>query len=118
MIKNKLIIYRSQDLEPGFIGNTCSFEHRAFNDRSERAQDAYRRLRDDLLQNGMMHPLITYKGHILIGMRRFEILRQHRNDFLCYEVLEEVDTWRAEDIKRLKEFKEFVYGDSLNQFMG
>lgn len=116
MINHKLLFYRTSDLELGFKGRACSFEHRPLHDRTLEAQAAYQRLRNDLLTNGMKHPLITYCGHILIGMRRFEILRDHLDEFPCVEVIEDVRLWGREDIERLRAFKRELYGDDLDTF--
>lgn len=98
------------DLVLGFKGNSCSFEFREYADRSPEQQAAYNRLRDDLLANGMRDPLITYRNHVLIGMRRFEILRDHREEFECVEILEDVPNWTTADIDRLQAFKRALYG--------
>ena len=75
------------------------------------AQQSYQRLRNDLMQNGMNDPLITWKGHVLIGMRRFEIMCElGAVAFRCYEILEDVSLWTRDDIERLQQFKEAAYG--------
>lgn len=118
MIKHRIMVYQTADLCLGFKGRSCSFEHRPLPDRTPEAQAAYQRLRNDLLANGMKHPLITYCGHILIGMRRFEILKDRQDEFKCVEVLEDVRFWERDDIKRLQAFKRELYGDSIDAFEG
>lgn len=117
-MKHRLIMYRSADLKLGFKGKSCCFEHREYHDRSPKAQAAYDRLKDHLHKHGMQHPLITYMGHVLIGMRRFEILRDVRDEFPCIEILENVSNWQSGDIRRLNDFKNEVYGDLLQAFIG
>lgn len=118
MIKHRLIKYRTADLNVGFKGGSCSFEHRPLSERTPEAKSAYQRLRNDLMQNGLKHPLITYCGNVLIGMRRFEIMSEFLDEFPCIEVLEDVSDWKAEDIRRLSKFKKELYGDSLDEFQG
>lgn len=118
MIEHRMIVYRSEDLQNGFIGKSCSFEHIPLKQRSDDAKQAYQRLRDDLLCNGMQDPLITYQGHVLIGMRRFEILKNIQAEFKAVEVLEDVATWTGKDIDRLQAFKKMIYGDKINKFVG
>ena len=95
----------------GFQGNSVSFDWRPFDERSPSAQEAFRRLERSLLDEGLRSPLITYKGHVLVGQRRFEILRDRRSEFVCFEVTEEVENWRGPDIERLNAFKRDVYPD-------
>ena len=110
-------IYKTEDLQLGFVGKHCSFEHRKFEDRTPKAQHAYMDLRVNLFMYGMKYPLITYKGHVLIGMRRFEILKSCMYLFRAYEITENVDEWIAKDIKRLTAFKNKMYGTQLSEFM-
>ena len=97
------------ELRLGFKGKTISFEHRAFDDRTPDAQRAYLALRDDLLSNGMVDPLITYTGHVLIGMRRFEIMRGEHELFACVEILEPVETWGLTEARALNAFADALY---------
>lgn len=118
MIKHYLTAYRADWLTLGFVGRSCSFEHRPYSDRSAEARAAYDRLRASLESEGLKDPLITYKGHVLIGMRRFEILRESRLWFPCIEVDEPVEDWRSEDIDRLTAFVRGAYGCRHAQFIG
>lgn len=65
----------------------------------------------------MKHPLITYKGHVLIGQRRFEIMCNRVDEFECIEILEPVEHWTTSDIDRLTRFKESIYPD-MQDFIG
>lgn len=56
----------------------------------------------------MMDPLITYKGHILIGMRRFEIMvGLGQTAFPCIEIDEDVGQWWRDDLPRLEELRRY-----------
>lgn len=118
-MRHARIVYRSEDLKLGFDGNSVHFEHREFEDRSPEAQAAYLRLKDSLLSEGMIDPLITYCGHVLIGMRRFEILREVQDEFTCIEILEDVPNWKSGDIRRLQDFKRDVYDlERISRYQG
>jgi len=110
VVKHRFIVYRAEDLKLGFIGRSCSFEHRARSERSPEAIRAYIKLAVDLRKNGMKHPLITYKGSVLVGMRRYEIMKGCLAEFNCVEILESVEDWLMPDIKRLSKFKDLLYG--------
>lgn len=103
-------MYHRDALELGFKGNTISFEHRAFEDRTPDAQRAYRELEVDLLANGMLNPLIVYDGHVIIGMRRFEILRHCTEIFPCLLVVDDVSNWHLEEVRELKALVKRLYG--------
>tara|TARA_S200002703_G_scaffold95101_1_gene82116 strand:- start:788 stop:1105 length:318 start_codon:yes stop_codon:yes gene_type:complete len=105
-------------LRCGYDGQTIHFDYRPYEARTEAARAAYDRLRADLLANGLKDPLITYRDHILIGMRRFEILRDKRDSFPCIEILEDVRHWTRDDLRRLNELKRDLYGLRLNEFVG
>lgn len=117
MIYRKVVM-PTKLLSLGFIGICCSFEHRLFKDRTPEAQEAYLKLKDSLIKFGMKDPLITHRGNVLIGMRRFEILASTQKSFRCIEILEDVALWRKPDIIRLSDLKKELYGDSLEEFLG
>lgn len=112
MIEHKLMYFLSEDLAPGFKGDKVDFTFRAFSERSTEAQIAYRELEADLYMNGIQQPLITYQGRVLIGMRRFEILKDRIDGFQCFEIQEDVFNWDRDDIDRLESFKAEMYGDT------
>ena len=97
--------YKAADLEAGFIGRSCSFEFRALADRSPSGQRRFEQLQRNLEQHGMIDPLITHKGCVLIGMRRFDILKDTQEEFKCLEVTEDVATWTGKDITRFQNWK-------------
>ena len=102
--------YRACDLVQGFKGDRIDFSYRPYEERSAEAQADYDALHQDLLARGMLNPLITFKGHILIGMRRFEIMRElGQSEFPCIEVLEDVSKWWRDDLPRLEALKT-MYG--------
>jgi hypothetical protein len=116
-VRHTTRVYRSCELQMGFKGKSCSFEWRPFAERSPAAQRAYKRLKASLHAQGMRYPLITYKGHVLIGQRRFEIMRDLCYQFECIEILEPVEDWTTPDIDRLTRFKESIYPD-MQDFIG
>lgn len=112
MIKYRLTEYRGDQLTLGYKGEHCAFVWRAYKERSFEARKSYNELKADLIKNGMKHPLITYEGHVLIGMRRFEIivaLHGVQSWFECYDITEDVSQWGRDDINRLEEFKQIMY---------
>ena len=117
-IDHVAVNFRSVDLSLGFVGKHVSFEHRDFNDRTPEARGAYLRLKATLLRDGMRDPLITHKGHVLIGMRRFEILRRYMFQFPCTEIMEDVSEWTRKDIKRLNALKRELYQGRELEFVG
>lgn len=113
--------YYATDLVNGFKGKSCSFEHREFKDRSLEAQVKYCQLANNLFVYGMKDPLITHRGHVLIGMRRFEIMSHGElfsNLFPAIEILDEVSTWTLKEIRALQKFVDEVYGERRQEFMG
>ena len=98
-------IYKAKDLQPGFIGRSCSFEFRDLEARSPTGQIRFEQLRTHLELHGMIDPLITHQGHVLIGMRRFDILKDKQEEFKCLEVTEDVATWTSKDITRFQNWK-------------
>lgn len=97
--------YRAEQLVSGFIGRSCSFEFRAYENLGPSGQRRFDQLRHHLEQHGMIDPLITHKGCVLIGMRRFEILKRTKETFKCLEVTEDVATWTGKDITRFQNWK-------------
>lgn len=118
-IEYRLTWILTSDLELGFHGEHVDFCWRPYDERSVDARAAYRKLMDSIKREGILHPLITHRGHCLVGQRRLEIAKQWRIPGVwCYEITEDVSQWDRWDIKRLALFKERMYGSSLQQFMG
>jgi hypothetical protein len=115
-VKHCIRVYRQRDLVQGFKGKACSFEFTPMDQCSPTGRARFEKLRDDLRRYGMKHPLITYQGHILIGMRRFEVVQEWEEEFTCVEVLEQVENWVTADIVRLNNFNATICGDDLNRF--
>lgn len=110
MIDHHRCTYQAEDLVQGFQGERIDFTYRPYGRRSTEARAAYDELRRDLEQRGMQHPLITHRGHILIGMRRFEIMRALGQDtFDCLEIDEDVSQWWRDDLPRLEALKAHYY---------
>lgn len=101
--RHRVLTYQAGDLRLGFKGERIEFTHRPYHRRSVEARAEYDALRLDLEQRGMLHPLITYLGHVLIGMRRYEIMVSlGQQAFPCIEVDEDVSLWWRDDIPRLE----------------
>ena len=109
------IIHRDS-LALGFRGKSCSFEHRPYAERSPEAREAYDRLKVDLLKNGMRDPLIVHNGCVLIGMRRFEILRDSQEYFPCIVIVEPVGCWTGKEVRELLALRDELFG--VNRFIG
>ena len=110
-VEHTRITYKSEDLISGFIGKSCSFEFRGYENMSPTGRARFDKLRKHLAANGLLNPLITYKGHVLIGMRRFEILKDTQAEFDCVEITEEVENWTSQDITRFQNFKTKLNGN-------
>lgn len=94
----------------GFDGQSLHFSHRRYEDRTLESRIDYDKLIIDLFHNGMKNPLITHKGHVLIGMRRFEIMKTMGHvQVKCWEITEDVSQWDRDDLPRLQ-----VLRDSYN----
>ncbi len=120
MIKFVKVRVRANELVLGYKGEYCAFVHRPYNERSPEARLAYDLLKADMIIKGMLNPIITYNNHVLIGMRRFEIIVSIDGEYTwvdCYNILDDVSQWKRIDIKKLEEFKTIMYGNTPN-FIG
>ncbi len=102
-MKHHLYTARTADLVPGFKGETCDFTFRPVEDMNPDQLASYEALREDIIENGIRNPVITYRGHVLIGMRRWMIARELGIDDLeSCEIDENMGQWRLHDVRRLK----------------
>lgn len=101
---------RIGDLKLGFTGEYVDFSWRPYAKRTDEARADYDRLIVSLWHDGCLKPVITYKGHVLIGMRRIEIMtRLYPCQFVdCVEILEDVSRWTRDDLPRLEALKEKI----------
>ena len=84
-------VYHREDLECGLmISPVLGWKHAQYEDRSPESKKQYDRLKAHLIEHGLLNPLITHRGHVLIGQRRFEIMRDRLETFLCLEVDEDI----------------------------
>ena len=109
--------YKARDLQNGFKSRTggIQFNWCPRKMRSESGQRRMDQLEKHLREHGMINPLITYDGHVLIGMRRFEIMSEIMGDdwiVPCIEVLEDIHSWTSKDVTRFQNWKTYLYGDS------
>jgi len=122
-VKHHRRTYRLDHLELGFRGKHVHFTWRPYEERSEEARAAYDRLEADIRERGMLHPIITHRGHVLIGQRRVEILRKDWADLSdeveCVEIDEDVSAWTGHDVfDRLEAFKRELYGEDAEAWVG
>lgn len=97
-------------LTQGFDGRLLHFDYRPYEKRSPEARADYDALKKDLRSNGMRNPLITFKNHVLIGMRRYEIMVEFGTlVFRCVEILDDVSEWWKPDLPKLEALKEWYY---------
>jgi len=114
-IRTCLVEYRARDLILGYSGDHVDFDWRAYDDRSLVERESYDQLKENLIERGMLFPLITYGNHVLIGMRRTEIMIcLHGPNIIlrCRSIVEDVQKWTRDDIKRLELYKEKLYSRS------
>ena len=98
------------ELELGFVGRRISFEHRPYLMRSTEAQADYDALELDIHKHGIRDPLITHEGHVLVGMRRYEIARKIGvTRMMCIEIDEDVSEWWREGHAKLAALKKRYY---------
>lgn len=113
-VKHRLTSVRLGGVELGFHGKHVDFDWRPYDERRPEARAGYDRLEQDLRLRGMRNPIIVHRGHVLIGMRRVEILRKFlhpRTMLRAVEIEEDVAAWVSADIDRLQAFKRELYGD-------
>lgn len=115
-VKHCMRRYHRDELVQGFKGKSCSFEFKPYEEMGPTWQQRFDRLKADLLQYGMKHPLVTYKGHILMGMRRFAVLKDVQEHYDCIEILEAVENFMGPDIVRLNNFNLEVNGSDHSRF--
>ena len=87
-------IIATAELSPGFHGEHVDFERNLHEDSA-----SYAALAADIAANGIRNPLITHRGHVLIGMRRWEIAtRLGIPSVRCLDITEDVSKWGRDDI--------------------
>ena len=110
-IEYKIVSLYPDDFELGYHGSHVDFVHRPYKERSPEHRADYDKLEQSVLKNHIQKPIITFRGHILIGMRRAEIFIKHFGYFeqiLCAEIQEDVYLWDRNDLPRLDELKERI----------
>ena len=66
----------------------------------------YDRLIVSIFHEGIRAPIITWRRHVLIGMRRAEIARRLSIETVrCWNILEDVHEWHGWDLARLEALK-------------
>ncbi len=110
-IQYKLIYLYPDDFTLGYHGVHVDFVWRPYKERSPEARADYDLLEQSILKDRLKKPIITFRGHVLIGMRRVEIFTKHFGYFeqiACAEIQEDVYLWDRNDIPRLDELKEHI----------
>lgn len=109
-IETTTIKARPTALILGLHGDHVDFDWRPYWKRSPEAQKDYDALVVSLFHHGMKMPVITHKGHVLIGMRRVEIMRRidPESKIPCVEITEDVSKWDRNDIPRLAALKKAI----------
>lgn len=104
--------YHRDELTLGLkVSDEVWYKHAQYEERGPSAQAQYDRLKVHLTEHGMINPLITYRGHVLIGQRRFEILRETQETFDCLEVDENMSEWTGRRVPILTQTVRKVYGE-------
>lgn len=98
------------DLTLGYTGKHVDFTWSPYMKRTEQAREDYDKLVVSLFHHGMQRPCITYKNHVLIGMRRVEIIKSFKGtDWIrCIELnpMENVQEWTRDDLWKIDELKQ------------
>lgn len=96
---------RTDSLRPGYRGATIDFTWKPYAERRGEDRQAFDALRENIREHGIRHPLVTYRGRVLIGMRRWEIARELGVEFVAVvEILDALETWRIDEVRRLREW--------------
>jgi len=101
-MKLKPCTRKTEELTPGLaVGRVC-FKFTLYENRGSMDQARFDSLRQDLLANGIRNPLIIHDNHILIGMRRFDIMREQLDEFDCLELVDEdLSKWSSASVLNL-----------------
>lgn len=82
------------------------FDWKPYARRTEEARRDYDRLEQSIRAHGILKPLLTYQGHVLIGMRRAEIAAKLGIESVrCWEIVDDVSKWATADLVKLDELK-------------
>jgi len=91
MIKHRFVRKKVSELVNGYRGLRVSYEHVRDEHRTVEQREKFEKLKDDIKTKGIVNPLIIFKNHVLIGMRRKEIAESLGIEEIdCIEVLEDI----------------------------
>ena len=110
-ITYKIVTIPITELKLGYHGSHTDFVWRPYEERSEEARADYDLLEQSIIKHGVKKPVITFKNHVLIGMRRIELIEKHYGmleEIVCAEITEDVYLWNRDDIPRLNELKKEI----------
>lgn len=104
-------VYEADELDLGLETPSVSFSWRPYDKRRPEARESYDALAADIAVQGILYPVITFRGHVLIGMRRVEIARKLGIRVIqAAEITEDVTAWTGADLPRLERLKAGLYG--------
>lgn len=92
---------RPGELILGFHGDHVDFDWKPYHQRSPEHQALHDRLLVSIFHHGVKKPVITHRGHVLVGQRRVEIARRLYPDVKldCIEIEEDVARhWTEHDV--------------------
>ncbi|HDZ25362.1 hypothetical protein LCGC14_0359110 [marine sediment metagenome] len=94
-------------LIPGFRAGSVHFSYKTRDKRRPERQEYFDKIIVSIWRFGLVNPLITYKGRILVGMSRWEIMIKFDPLYIfdCWEILEAVEEWNRYDLDRLDTLK-------------
>lgn len=97
---------RLDGLVLGYRGERVEFSWRPYAERKPDHRADYDRLAASIQREGIRSPLITFRSHVLIGMRRAEIgLACGIETVRCWRIMEDVHEWHGDDLHRLDVLK-------------
>lgn len=100
-MKLKSCTKKPEELTPGLAIGRVSFKFTLYDNRAGTDKIRYDLLKKDLIKNGMRNPLIIWQGHVLVGMRRYDILKDIVEEFECLEVQEDISKWSSSSVLNL-----------------
>ena len=99
----RVVVAKVAELVLGYdTDGGVNFEWKPYHQRTPEARRDYDRLEASIRAHGLKKPLLTYRGHVLIGMRRAEILAKLGVEHVaCWEILDDVSKWATADLVKL-----------------
>ena len=109
------VLYNIKVLEPGYQNDVIGFHFKGYDNYSDRQKSDYDNLESNILRVGVTNPLITWRGHVLIGQRRLMIIKAHPDKLghivRCLEVDQDMSTWGHSSVSNLVGSVRRIYRD-------